>query len=229
MFDEPFHHVRIVGRVERLDRQPEMVPNDLVGRAVHPWNLGPQAAPELGKAPEEARQPGHAGFDEHDLQAGMLGEHALADQARHLRLEALRLRRVILDVIGRPAERRHRVAVGRTGMDADRQSVALGRGIDRPEVPPSKRHLLHRQDQHLDEAPVLGAALDLVHRVFGVLHRHDDGGAQPRIAVEPFPGDPVVERAREGRRHVLREQELDAIEAIADRQARLPAVEHLLR
>ena len=99
--------------------------------------------------------------------------------------------------------------------------------VDRPEMPAAERHLLHRQHQHLDEALVLGAAFDLVDRVFDVLHRHHDRSAQPRIAVEPFLDDPVVDRAGERLRHVLAVQELHAVEAIEDRGAGLPAVAHL--
>ena len=84
-------------------------------------------------------------------------------------------------------------------MDAERQAVALGGGIDRPQVAAAERRLLHGEHEDLHEAPVLGAALDLVDRVFDVLRRHHDRGPQARIAVEPFLGDPVVERAREGR------------------------------
>ena len=173
------------------------------------------------------RQPGHAGFDQHDLQLGVFGEHAFGDQARHLPLKALRLAGVVLDIAGRPAERRHRIAVVRARMDADRQAVPLGRREDRPVMPPPERHLLHRQHHDLHEALVLGAALDLVDRVFDVLHRHDDRGAQARIAVEPFLGDPVVQRAMEGARHVLVVDELHAVEAVQDREARAPFVEHL--
>ena len=46
-------------------------------------------------------------------------------------------------------------------MNAERQAVALAGGVDRPEMPPPERHLLHRQHQHLHEALVGGAALDL--------------------------------------------------------------------
>ena len=105
--------------------------------------------------------------------------------------------------------------------------MALGGGVDRPQVPAAERRLLHGKHQDLHEAPILGAALDLVDSIFGVLRRDDDRGAQPRIAVEPFLGDPVVERAGEGRGHVLAEQEAYAVEAVQDRQSRLPAVADL--
>jgi hypothetical protein len=96
-------------------------------------------------------------------------------------------------------------------------------------VPPAERRFLHRQHENLHEAAILRAALDLVDRIFGVLHRQDDRGAQAGIAVEPFPCDPVVERAREGRGHVFAEHEAHAVEAVADRDLRLPAVAHLRR
>jgi hypothetical protein len=92
---------------------------------------------------------------------------------------------------------------------------------------PPQRGFPHRQHRHLDEARVPGAAFDLIHREFDVLQRHHDGGAQARIAVEPLRGDPVVDRAGEGARHVLVEAELHPVKAIADGQVRAPAVEHL--
>src|SRR6266513_3046378 len=96
-------------------------------------------------------------------------------------------------------------------------------------MPAPERRLLHGEYQDLYEALVLGAALDLIDGVFGVLHRQHDGGAQARIAIEPFLGDPIVERAGEGRRHVLAEEETHAIEAIADRNPGAPAVADLRR
>ena len=79
-------------------------------------------------------------------------------------------------------------------MDADRQVVALGGGIERPPVPPPERRLLHGEHPDRDESLVLGDALDLVDRQLDVLGRDDDRSAQARIAVEPFLGDPVVDR-----------------------------------
>ena len=45
--------------------------------------------------------------------------------------------------------------------------------------------------------------------------------------IQPLPRNPVVDGAGEGARHVLVEGKLDAVEAIADRKGRAPAVEHL--
>ena len=112
-------------------------------------------------------------------------------------------------------------------MNADRQPVPLGCREDRPVMPAPQRRLLHRQHQDLYETPILGAALNLVDGIFDVLDRDHDRGAQPRIAIEPFLRDPVVERACERARDVLVEDELHAIEAIQDRVARAPVVADL--
>src|SRR6185295_14834465 len=104
--------------VERLDGEAEIVAHDLGWAAIHPRDLGARAAPELREAPQERRQPGDAGLDQNHLQFRVLGEDALADEARDLSLKALALAGVILEVTRRPAKRRHRIAVVRAGMDA---------------------------------------------------------------------------------------------------------------
>src|SRR5262245_4831994 len=85
--DGPFHLIWVGRSVERLDGEPEMVAHDLGRRAVDPGHLGAHPAPELRKPPQEAGKPGHARFEQHHLEPGIFGEHALADEARHLRLE----------------------------------------------------------------------------------------------------------------------------------------------
>ena len=111
-------------------------------------------------------------------------------------------------------------------MDADRQAVAFRRRVDRPVLAATERGLGADQQHHLDETAVGGAAVDLIHRQFGVLHRHDDGRAQPGVAVQPFPGDPVVQRAGHGDAKVLAELRLDAVQAVADRE---PGAERIQR
>ncbi len=93
----------------------------------------------------------------------------------------------------------------------------LGGGVDRPVVALAQRMVVHHQQQDLHEAAVGGDAVDLLDRQFGVLHRHHDGGAQARLLVQPLGGDPVVHRAGEAGAHVLGEQQLHAVEAVADR------------
>jgi hypothetical protein len=70
-----------------------------------------------------------------------------------------------------------------------------------------------------DEAAIWRDALDFLDRQFGVLHRHHDRGAQAGLLVQPLLSHPVVHRAGETGAHVLAEQQLHAVEAVADRQA----------
>ena len=57
----------------------------------------------------------------------------------------------------------------------------------------------NRGDGMAIAAPGIGsAALDLLDRELGVLEGHHDRGPKPRLRLEPFLGDPVVDRAREG-------------------------------
>ncbi len=170
----------------------------------------------LVNAPEIGGQPGDAGFQQHHGQRREPGEHALGDQAGELRLEAGRLVDVVLGEVARPADRRDRMAIGAAGVDADRQPVALGGGIDRPVLAASERQLAADQQQHLHEAAVGGDPFDLGRGQIGIQHRHDDGGAQPVVAVQPFARDPVVDGAAEDRGDVVAERHLRAVEAVQD-------------
>src|SRR3954465_70625 len=119
MIDYPFHLVGIARCVEWLDGKADVVANDLGRRAVDPRHLRAHPAPELREPPEKAGKPGHAGFQQHHLEAGILGEHPFANQARHLRLKRLGVTGIILDVVARPTQRRDGMAVARAGMDAE--------------------------------------------------------------------------------------------------------------
>src|SRR5262245_62260371 len=85
--------------------------------------------------------------------------------------------------------------IGAASMDSDRKLELLGRGVDRPEDPPPEQYFAHHEKQHLDEAPIGSDALDLGDGGFGIVERHDDGGAQARLAVEQLLRHPVVHRA----------------------------------
>ena len=113
------------------------------------------------------------------------------------------------------------------GMDADRQAMALGGPIDRPVIFPAERHLVHRQHEHLHEAPVASQPLDLLGRRLRILHRDQNRGTQARVAVEPFGPHPVVDRTAQDRGQVLVIGGLGAIEHVADREAEAETVEHM--
>ena len=105
--------------------------------------------------------------------------------------------------------------------------MALGRGVDRPVLPPPERQFAGHQQHHLDEPAVGGAAFDLRDRQLGILLRHHDRGAQPGVAIQPLARDPVVHRARHGGAQVLAERRLHAIEAVADGDLRAERVQRL--
>ena len=215
------------GRIERLHGQAEMVAEDVARRAIDPRNLGAQPAPRFREPPQERRHPGDAGLDQHHLEPGVLGEYAFADEARDLGLEALRLGAVVLDVDSSASRA--------TSPDGDRRSRRECRSADRGAPPPRKsaRNAAVPTASRPSPAPAPGRsagrrrALDLLDGELDILQRHHDRGAQARVMIEPLPRNPVVDGAGEGARHVLVEDELDAIEAVADGKGGAPAVEHL--
>ena len=78
-------------------------------------------------------------------------------------------------------------------MNADGEPVALGCGVDRPELPAAQRMIAHHQQQHLDEAAVGRPALDLIHCQFDIL--------PGRLLAKPDAGlghhaDEMIERFR---------------------------------
>ena len=70
-------------------------------------------------------------------------------------------------------------------------------------------------------------ALDLLRGVDRVLGGHDDGRAQPRLAVEPLRHQPVVDRAAQRLRQVLAVHRLAAMQAVDDGEPAAEAVQRL--
>jgi hypothetical protein len=112
-------------------------------------------------------------------------------------------------------------------MNADRQAVALRCRVDRPMHALAKRLIAARQQQHLHEAWIACATFNFVHRPLDALKRHDDASAQPRIAVQQFVARPVVHRLGESGRHVFGEEQLHAVQTIADRHGGAETVQAL--
>src|SRR5579872_2031075 len=174
------------------------------------------------------RQPRHTRFYQHDLEARELIEDALGHKAVEHAGKAGRLRDIVFDIVGRPAEGARRMAKATARMDADWQVKAFRGLVDRPMLPSAKRHLGHRQHQYLHEAPIVGAALDLGHREIRTVRRDNNRGTQPGIAIEPFGGDPVVDGTTEGGRQVFTEHDLRAVKRVADDEARLKWFQHVI-
>jgi len=112
-------------------------------------------------------------------------------------------------------------------MNADRQAMLFGGAIDRPIAAMAERPVAHHQQQQLDETWIGRATLDLSDGEFDVLRRHQDRGAQPRLAVEPFMGDVAVHRLAQGRRHIGIVERDRAMQDIGNGKARAERIECL--
>ena len=192
-----------------------------------PRHFRPHAAPGLVGAPHPGRQPGHAGFHQHDLQPRKLDEHAFGNQTVQHAGKSGRPRNVIFQIIRRPTEIGRRMPVRAAGVNPDRQIKLLGHAINRPVLAPAQRNLLHFPDQHLDEARIGRATFDLTCCEFGAVHRHDDRRAQPWIAIEPFLRHPIIDRPAERRRQIFTENRLGAMQNVTDRVPRAEPVQRL--
>ena len=62
-------------------------------------------------------------------------------------------------------------------------------------------------------------ALDLFGREVSAVWWHDDGRPQPIVAIQPLRADPVVDGAAKRGRQVLAEEDLGAVDDVADRPA----------
>src|SRR5262245_23034924 len=129
-----------------------MVADVLRGPPPDPWHLAPEPFPLLVEPPHQRGQPGETTFDQGHPQPRELVEHAFDDQTDHLRLEGLGHAGVLFDIVGRPAARGWWVAGRAAEVEANRQAMALGGGIDRVVAPISiERRRAYRQ-KDLDKA-----------------------------------------------------------------------------
>ena len=65
MVDQSQDGFALVGGVDGLRREPNMISQNLRGRPGQPGNLGPNALPGFVRPPDKSAQPGQAGFDRH--------------------------------------------------------------------------------------------------------------------------------------------------------------------
>ena len=86
MLEHAGQHPRIVPRrVDRLQREADVLADDVGRRPVDPGNLGRTPRQVLLVRHSKVRQPGEAGFDQHQLELRELLEHALGEEAEQLR------------------------------------------------------------------------------------------------------------------------------------------------
>ena len=220
---------RRAGGVERLHRQADVLAHQFGGGPGEPRRLAAQAAPGLDRAPQEARA-ARSRRIRSGQRAGsgkwLNTPSPISDS--NWAFEPHGLADVVLHEVRRPAVRGGRVAEGAAGVDADGQ-VVFHRGlVDRPVVAAPEQHLAGGQQLHLHEAAVGGATFDFLRCVGGVLRRHDDGGAQPGILVEPFRDEPVVDGLAQGLGEVLAVDGLAAVQAVDDGRAGGETVQRVL-
>ena len=161
------------------------------------------------------------------LRPGYLPRTPSRMRTQELCLVGLRLGNIVLEPIGRPADRARRHAILAAGMDGQRKLVALGCRIDRPEVAATQQGLALDQHQDRDETGVVRPPLDLLAGKVWRLHRQDDRCPEARISRQPFRRNPVVDGAAEGGCHIGIIDSLCAVEDIADGVRRAEPVEHL--
>ena len=141
----------------------------------------------------------------------------------------MRIRLVLLGVIGRPAAARRRVAAIAADMDAERQAELFAAGVDRPVAVTAERLVGARRNIDLDILPDPGATLDLGDRGLGVVLPDQDRGFQPRLAATPVRELPLVDGARDRGAEIevlLREDE--EVEHLQDAELDVERIEVLL-
>ena len=143
--------------------------------------------------------------------------------------KARRLRDVVLQVIGRPAERARRMAEAAAGVNADRQTVLLRRAIDRPVLPPAQRQFGHARAS----APARTACpRRSVRSPPPPARRCAPAPRSRRAAADRDPAirrRASVDRAAQCRGQVLAVHDLRAIQHVADGEPRLECIQRLGR
>src|SRR5215469_17154196 len=109
----------LIGLVDRLRGEPEMLAHIFRRLTLQMRHFAAKARKMLVHAPHGGCDPAEAAFDEHDRQLREALGDTLDDEACELRRHGVRVRLMLLDVIGRPAAPRGRVPAIAPDMDAE--------------------------------------------------------------------------------------------------------------
>src|SRR6201997_5267727 len=123
---------RLVGLVDRLRREPEMLAHIVRRLALEMRHLAAEAREMLVHAPHGGCDPAEAALDEDDPQFREALRDAFDDEARELRRHGVRVGLMLLAIIGRPAATGWRMPAIAADMDAERQIERLCALVDRP-------------------------------------------------------------------------------------------------
>src|ERR1700733_979503 len=163
-----------------------MLPDDLGRRAVHPGNLCAHRAPGLGRPPHEIWKPAETRLHHDDGEGGVFREYPFTNQARQLRLERLGLADIVLEIIGWPSGAGWRVSEGAACMNPEWQFMARAGLINRPVESPTKGHVSHRENHHLNESAIGRQPLNFFDREFRVLDRERNRRPQAWFPIQPL-------------------------------------------
>ena len=135
-------------------------------------HLAAEAFEMLVHSPHRRRDPPESALDEHDLQPREALRHAFDNQTRQRRRHRMRIRLVLLGVVGRPAAAGRRVTAITADVNADGQPKLLGAGVNRPVAMAPERLVGAWRNIDLHVLAEFGAALDLGDRRLGVVLAH---------------------------------------------------------
>src|SRR5689334_8747044 len=122
----------LVRLVDRLRRKPEMLLHIFRRLALEMRHLAAEGLEMPIHPPRRRRDPAETAFDEHDLQVREALRDAFEHQARKLGRHGVRVRLVLLDIIGRPAASGRRMPAIAADVYAERQAEFLRAGVDWP-------------------------------------------------------------------------------------------------
>src|SRR5215467_7965944 len=178
----------------------ENVLADVLGRPLlEVGHFATQAFEELVQAPRERRQPTETTLDQDHLETWEAFEHSFDDQAGDRRLARGGVACALLDVIGRPARSRVRMAARAEYVEADGEVVPLRRGIDWPVALVAERFARACQHERLRVDGVVGTAFDLCDGGLRVLRGYHDCCLEAWFRFGEILLLPVIGRRREGR------------------------------
>src|SRR3569833_3177358 len=120
MIDQSMNSFTLVGRVDWLRGESDMIADDLRRCPRNPRNFGPNALPGLVRSPDQTAAPRQSGLCRDDLEPWKFCERTFGDHAYELIFEGCRLRDVVLDIVGWPSDRRRSVAIGAACVNPDR-------------------------------------------------------------------------------------------------------------
>ena len=202
--DDVGEMLRVVGLLDRLRGEPEVLAHVVRQRALHvrvSLRMRSHACPSASPTRAPRQKPPSIITT---LRAGKRSEHARENEAHHGGLHVCGRGVVLLHVVGRPARAGRGVTAAEAlDVQGDRQIAARGRFIDRPIAGMAERVARSRRHDHLHEGAIGGAAFDLGGGEGGVLLRYDESPARSRGSLRTHVFElPVIDGARQRRGEV---------------------------